>query len=595
MKICLINKTYSNPTWDGISAYTHNIAKGISSLGNEVHIITLRGVSYVPEEKKIHIYYLKNYGRKITPIIYGFQALLTFQKINREHQIDIVEAPDAGAEGFWISLFYPQKLVTRLHMPLYYYWKLNNMPFNCFRRILDWMEKTQTKRSSLISSPTMVMASMVKKLWQTEKKISIIPNPVDLDVMIEKNLKKTKSEEYLLYLGRIEKLKGVGILLKALKIVLKKSPHLKILFIGNSNLYDQNRLEKLSFKIKKNLIFLGDLEHSQVASYLKGAKLIILPSLRENCPYTMLESLALGKIVVASDCSGFREVIKDGENGFLFEVGSYRQLARKIREILILSEQKLKSISNNASNTAKKYNVLDISKQTLEFYTGLLLSNKKELEGIRQIPKQKLQNLLREGGIWGEGQYIDNAGREKIRDLIKQASAQGKIKVLDVGCGTGIEYEGYKKYNLRIDYTGLDAIEDVLIGGRKRNPEAKFYLGDAESLPFEDNSYDFVVARHLLEHLSNYEKALKELYRVSRKYIILDFFITPTDQKDDIKMHYFKIPGTFRWFKAYQNLYNKRRLIKFINKSGSVQKIDIFENLSNDNEYFDTVYFIIKK
>jgi glycogen(starch) synthase len=375
MKICLVNKSYLDETWDGISAYTHYLAKGLSEYGHEVHIITRFGTNNHQQNErqgKIWVHKVKLFRKleKLNDLLFPLKAYFKFREINKKYEIDIVEAPEAGAEGFWLSIFARKKLVTRLHTPLYLYWEFNELKLNWGRRLLNFMEKTQAKRSALLSSPTQALAKIVTKMWRIKKEqIEFIPNPINLDK--DKNYQKIKDKDYLLYLGRIEKLKGIEILLKALKIALKKYPHLKILFVGgmDSSLYNKNQLKKLSFKIEKNLVFLGDLEYNKVFPYLKRAKLVVLPSLWENLPYTLLESLALGKLVVASNCGGFKEIIEDGKNGFLFKTGSHYGLAQKIIECLNLEENKIKIIEKNAQKTVREFSLKRVIPKIVKFYS----------------------------------------------------------------------------------------------------------------------------------------------------------------------------------------------------------------------------------
>lgn len=399
MKICVINENYLNKKWDGISAYTHYFAQGLKDSGHEVHIICRSPDKR--EEKQDNIWIHKigplwrlDFKKKIEkssffqvchakliepifPLFHTLRTYLKFREIDRKYGIDIVEAPEVGAEGFWLSIFYRRKLVTRFHTPLYLYWTLDKVSLNLSRRFLNFMEKIQTKRSVLLSSPSQSLAQIVSEMWQIKKnKIEIIPNPIDLKQ--SKNYQKIRDKGYLLYLGRIERRKGVDVFFKALESVLKKYPELKILFVGGiEGTYDEGRLKKIPSRINKNLIFVGEINHSQVFSYIRGAKLVILPSLWENFAYTLLESMSLGKVVIASNCGGFKEVIKDNQNGFLIKPGSYQHLAQKIIECLKLDKNKIETIEKNARKTAQKYDIEKIVPKMINFYSKIKPLDKK--------------------------------------------------------------------------------------------------------------------------------------------------------------------------------------------------------------------------
>lgn len=94
-------------------------------------------------------------------------------------------------------------------------------------------------------------------------------------------------------------------------------------------------------------------------------------------------------------------------------------------------------------------------------------------------------------------------------------------KILEVGCGNG-DLSNYLSVNYNADITGLDfSTESIQIANnKKREFKAKtnsFLVGDAQALPFPDESFDFVVSCECLEHVPDTQKMVNELYRVVKK------------------------------------------------------------------------------
>ena len=109
---------------------------------------------------------------------------------------------------------------------------------------------------------------------------------------------------------------------------------------------------------------------------------------------------------------------------------------------------------------------------------------------------------------------IDIFWRKKF---IKKMNLSNNTSLLDVACGTGdVCFEIQKKYNISI--TGLDLSENMIILANKKaqqnNQQIKFIHGDGENLPFKDNTFDYLTISYGFRNISNYEKALKEFYRV---------------------------------------------------------------------------------
>lgn len=97
-----------------------------------------------------------------------------------------------------------------------------------------------------------------------------------------------------------------------------------------------------------------------------------------------------------------------------------------------------------------------------------------------------------------------------------------KVKsILDVGCGEGITLDNFRKKKIGEKLYGIDYSDEALKIGRKIYPYLNLKKGDIYDIKEKNNSFDLVMATEVLEHLDNPQKALKELIRVSKKYVLL--------------------------------------------------------------------------
>lgn len=132
--------------------------------------------------------------------------------------------------------------------------------------------------------------------------------------------------------------------------------------------------------------------------------------------------------------------------------------------------------------------------------------------------------------------------------------------VLDVGCGEGFTLKRLKAKKIGKVFKGVDLEKEAIRLGRRENPKLDLNIGDIYNLKFKDNSFDLVISTEVLEHLEKPSIALKELARVSKKYILLSVPNEPL----------FLLSNYTQWGKdiGHINKWTSRRFKKFIKSSG---------------------------
>lgn len=127
----------------------------------------------------------------------------------------------------------------------------------------------------------------------------------------------------------------------------------------------------------------------------------------------------------------------------------------------------------------------------------------------------------------------NNLGRHKLAAIIREHK---NPTVLDVACGTCVNWEVFKNVGVQCQYTGLDRTKNMLAHARQLyGDEIQLQEGYIQSLPFQDASFDIVIARHILEHLGEgYEDAIREVVRVASKEAIIVLFVDLADIPNDV-------------------------------------------------------------
>jgi glycosyltransferase involved in cell wall biosynthesis len=159
-------------------------------------------------------------------------------------------------------------------------------------------------------------------------KVSSFPEGID---SIETNMER--ESDLLLFVGRFAPEKGLGDLFKALAVV--SQTHLfRLQLAGDGPLRDELSRMAASVPGPSEVRFLGRIPREEVAKTVSGALLLVLPSLSEGLPDTILTSMACGTPVLSTKIPGVEQVIDDGKTGVLVNPSSPDELASALATII---------------------------------------------------------------------------------------------------------------------------------------------------------------------------------------------------------------------------------------------------------------------
>lgn len=171
-------------------------------------------------------------------------------------------------------------------------------------------------------SPSRFLAKLVSQRIP-ESKIRVLRNGIDLDSYKP----GFRDDGYALYFGRLSREKGIETLLEAHSKLGNRIP-LKVVGSGP--------LERELKEHYQHAQFLGYHASEELKKTIGNSGFVVVPSeCYENCPMVVLEAMAMGKPVIGTRMGGIPEQIDDGRTGFLFEMGSVKELAEKM---MLLSE-----------------------------------------------------------------------------------------------------------------------------------------------------------------------------------------------------------------------------------------------------------------
>ncbi len=115
-------------------------------------------------------------------------------------------------------------------------------------------------------------------------------------------------------------------------------------------------------------------------------------------------------------------------------------------------------------------------------------------------------------------------------------------KVLDVGCASGGFFNIMRSLEPSIEYTGIDISEPAIELAKNKYSEAQFQVTDGMKIPFDDNSFDLVHCTSVLVIEHRYEEILKEMYRVSNRFVLVDMrLLKGIGNMLDVDQSYYRI------------------------------------------------------
>ena len=175
----------------------------------------------------------------------------------------------------------------------------------------------------------------------------------------------------MLYVGSLEKRKGLDVLLEALKLVLHTRPKAMLTVIGGG---DQRGYKELCerLQIVGNVEFLGFQSAEQIARHHLDCQVFVLPSGNENSPNTLAEAMVSGMPVIATAVGGIPSMVKDGETGVLFPSRDPAHLAKVIVQLLEHPEERAR-LGRNAQQVARERHLPErVAAQTMDAYNEIL-------------------------------------------------------------------------------------------------------------------------------------------------------------------------------------------------------------------------------
>lgn len=168
------------------------------------------------------------------------------------------------------------------------------------------------------------------------KNTTVIYSGLDLEKLLYKPKTTINTELKVLSIGRSHWLKGYNYALDAFALLKQENIKFHYTIIGIDNeeelIFQRNQLN-----LEEEVTFQKSVSFQKIITEMHEADIVLLPSVEEGIANVVLEAMALGTLVVSTDCGGMKEVVKDKENGFIVPTRNARAIADAILKVKDLS------------------------------------------------------------------------------------------------------------------------------------------------------------------------------------------------------------------------------------------------------------------
>jgi len=410
------------------------------------------------------------------------------------------------------------------------------------------------------------IAQEVEKYGVDSKQTTVINPAVDEKLLNYKTDKVNNLDSDILHIisvGRCHWVKGYTFVLDVMSILRKEKVDFNYTIIAGGRDQENILYQIDDLGLIECVNFINDeLSHDEILKKISECDLLLLPSLEEGISNVVLEAMALGIPVISTDCGGMGEVINNGKNGFLVPVLDVAAMVDTIQKFIDLDKMSKKNIINNARETINHNHLLSHQIDQFKiFYNNIIkimknanITTKNNPAALQKVSPLRLLKLIKNSVqrvINGQYNIAKNIFIAEILNYLIKLKRKNQFycnlckcespNFLHTANGDRILFNSIcPNCSSRKRHRGLNELYNNILKDFDSPkilhfaPEPVFYKLfhpfeyltadlelkdvdlklDIENIEYDNDSFDFIICNHVLEHVSNDYNAIKELYRI---------------------------------------------------------------------------------
>jgi glycogen(starch) synthase len=297
-------------------------------------------------------------------------------RVAAQTKFDVLESTETGA--LFLSRIAP--LVIRLHGSEYAFRKHAGKSLDLSVRWNDSLEANSSRRAAAITTPSQFQANeMINRRGWSAERVRVIPNPISATMLkaalqFERN---GDSEQMVLYTGRLAPVKGIETLLATAKLVHDRNPGITFVLAGPWQMPQSPEAYGLELNQKSvnGVQWIGPQDQTELIDWYKRAALFVMPSYYESFGISVVEAMAFGLPVVASDSGAISELIGNNGSGSLVRKRDPKAFADAIINSLKFESANARAGASSRERVCRMFTADHLLKLTLGVYESVQKSS----------------------------------------------------------------------------------------------------------------------------------------------------------------------------------------------------------------------------
>jgi glycosyltransferase involved in cell wall biosynthesis len=265
------------------------------------------------------------------------------------------------------------------HLVSFHGTDINSLP-DVKRNYLKNVHELCKQENTYFTAPSQFLRNKMINRGIPEEKITVVKNSFNTSFLSAEKQKEFRYGDTLklINVGRLESVKGQKYLIEAFSKLKGIYPNIHLTIIGKGKLESELKKVAKKYAVENEIDFLGNVSHQNIPNLLVQHDIYIQPSIitnknvEENSPISVLEALAVGMPVIASDIGGLKEIIKIEKNGFLVSPKSVDDIVYRLK-IFIENPKLIKEMGSYARNDVQNnYSSFSQCQVMISLYEGII-------------------------------------------------------------------------------------------------------------------------------------------------------------------------------------------------------------------------------